>query len=75
MANYRNSTTYNTNNNNNNNNNNIVTLALSTTGIIQNKLYDSLKLLHILTALRVYIPKQKAVILHTCCIVRKVLAQ
>jgi hypothetical protein len=74
MANYRNSTTYNTNNNNNNNNN-IVTLALSTTGIIQNKLYDILKLLHLLSALRVYIPKQKAVILHTCCTVRKVLAQ
>jgi hypothetical protein len=42
-------------------------------GIIPNKLHDSLKLLNLRPAL--YIPMHKAVILNTCCIARKLLAE
>jgi hypothetical protein len=44
----------------------------STTGIILNKLHDSLKLLILRPK---YIPMQQAVILNTCRIVQKVLAE
>jgi hypothetical protein len=47
-----------------------IPLVLSTPGIISNKLHISLKLLNCHPAL--YIIMQKAVILHTCHIVRKV---
>jgi hypothetical protein len=51
----------------------VITLVLSTTGIIPNKLHESLKLLNLHPALYIHI--QKAVILNTCCIVRKFLAE
>jgi len=60
-------------NNNNNNNNNIVLLVVPTTGTIPNKLHVSLKLLRLRPGL--YILVQKAVLLNTCYIVRKCLAE
>jgi hypothetical protein len=51
----------------------IIPPVLSTTGIIPNKLHESLKLLNLFPAL--YIQMQKAVILNTCDIVRKFLAE
>jgi hypothetical protein len=51
----------------------IMPLVLSTTGIIPNKLYQSLELLNLNPSL--HIPMQKAVILNTHHIVRKFLAE
>jgi hypothetical protein len=51
----------------------IIPLVISTTGIIPNKLHESLKLLNHHPAL--YILMQKAVILNTCRMGRKVLAE
>jgi len=51
----------------------IITLVLSTMGIIPKKLHGSLKLINLRHAL--YIPKQRAVILNTCHTVRKFLAE
>jgi hypothetical protein len=48
-------------------------LVLSTMGIIPNKLHENLKLFTLPPAL--YILMQKAVILNTCHIVRKCLAE
>jgi hypothetical protein len=50
-----------------------IPLVISTQGIIPNKLHGSLKLLNCHPAL--YILMQKAVILHTCHIDRKVFAE
>ena len=51
----------------------ILLTVLSSTGIILNKLHDSVKLLNLRPIL--YIPMQKAVILNTCRTVRKCLAE
>jgi len=60
-------------NSNNNNNNNNVLWVLPTTGTIPNKLHVSLKLLHLRPGL--YILIQKAVLLNTCYVTRKCLAE
>ena len=51
----------------------VLPLVLPTTGIIPNKLHESLKPLNLLSAL--YILIQKAVALNTCHIVKKLLAE
>jgi hypothetical protein len=51
----------------------IILLVLFTTGIIPNKLHESLKLLNLRPAL--YILMQKLVVLYTCRIVGKILAE
>jgi hypothetical protein len=50
----------------------IISLVLYTLHIIQHKLHKSMQLLNLCPA--IYILMQKAVILNTCCIVRKFLA-
>jgi hypothetical protein len=51
----------------------IISLVLSTTGVIPNKLHKSLKMLSLRPA--PYILMQKAAILNTCRMVRKLLAE